>query len=414
MSLILPNNIGVVYPNNAFIYLNSFQNLQLSISSSTVNPGIYDIAYYLSSFNFVATTTGPTICPRGGQVAKTPAVIATEIQIMQLALSFNPNMNFYIFIDGTQYIDETGLQSQIQSDILAISNAYNSGQSVISGIYVDGFDFQANVGAGGNPSTVNPITKQNYSGLTFRNVQNLFQIGSSANGLTLAMSCTTPSGSVPPTPYSSGNMWLTNLPFVLSTAYTGAPANPLIFFQNQTVLIDKSLYGAGFSVSSSNISAYSATGYSSTQDFMNNLMILNSIYSSNFNYGLQVMLCVTANSVASYTSLGFFTAGSSTSAPSGIAETVFLLACWLGLDYICTAAYEDFYKSESNTATPPTLLVHQIFPFTNQYDDSSTYLYTPKGRLVVENQNTIGYKNNLYNEKCGLISIHSISFERIL
>jgi hypothetical protein len=123
-------------------------------------------------------------------------------------------------------------------------------------------------------------------------------------------------------------------------------------------------------------------------------MVLNSIYSSNYNYGIQVMLCITTDSVSSYNNQGFFNSGNGgSSIPTGVAETLYLLACWLGLNYVCTSAYKDFYFSET------TDLVHTVFPFSNQLSQNSVTLsiYNPEGKLSVLNQNTVSYSSNTSN-----------------
>lgn len=379
MALIIPSSREIIFPKNSLIFLNDFKKLSIPTISSP--PGIYDLAYYLSSFSYVATT-----------LKTDPITLEYEKQVMQLALSFNSNLNFYIYIDGSEYVDDILIRDQITEDITAINDAYNLEDNLVNGIYMTGFDFQTNFGAGHDPNTVNPDTGDNYSGLTFRDIQNFIQITCSSYSLELSFSCNSYSNSDPlaPVSYESGYMWVTNLPFVLKKTWKTIP-NPPIYFQTNTILIYTDLYGGNFNVSATvgNLS-YTASGYALTKDFMNNLMILNSIYSSNLNYNLKVMVCVTADSSASYVSPGFFTSSTPISQPLGIAYNVFLLTCWLGLDYICTSAYPDFYKSDSNTP-----FTNIIFPFEDSYNYSQ--YYTPKGKLVAINQSTIGYKNNLLN-----------------
>lgn len=378
MPLILPSSREVIFPKNSLIFLNDLKKLKVPTLSSPV--GIYDLAYYLSSFSYVATTK-----------KLDQDTLEFEKQVMQLALSYNPNLKFYIYIDGSEFVDSLGVQDLISSELLDISTIYNSSELLVSGVYVTGFDFQANFGAGHNPDEVNPITSEHYSGLTFRDVQTFLQITCSSFSLELSFSCNSVENPSPDADvsYSSGYLWVTNLPFVLKKTWKTIP-NPPLYFQTNTILICTDLYGGNFNVSTTvgNLS-YSASGYALTKNFMNNLMILNSIYSSNLNYNLKVMICVTADSVQSYLSPGFFTSGTALAPPLGIAYTVFLLTCWLGLDYICTSAYPDFYKFEEDDLT------NVIFSFEDGYN--YTQYYTPKSKLAVVNQSIIAYKNNLLN-----------------
>lgn len=350
--LVVPYNKTPFLPQNALMF---FNDISLMTLPNNVTPGVYDIAYYISSFKVVVLsqmTGGP---------------LNNQIRILQLAKQFSPNMQVYIRVDGNTILDQDSTQvngtplTQIKSAIDDIVLIYNSSNISVDGIYIDAFDFP-NVGYGADPA-LSP-TK---SGLSFRDIQLYTMSYLKKNNLLMAFSCV-------------DYQYATNLNFILN--YTWNPVgNPQISFNETDTLIYLDLYGSNFYVSGG-----FSTGYANQPDFMYNMLLLNSIRVDRRNLGLKLCLCVTAADSNSFTSNTFFTSAAPLGVKAvGIAQAVYRLATWIAADYICASAYPDFYLSETS-ASP---LFVKTFDYDQTYGD-----YNALGRIEAVSNKTLGYEIN--------------------
>jgi hypothetical protein len=490
--LVLPISKDSIYPDNFLIYLNDFSQL-IPYNALTGTPaGSADIAYYLSSFNFIMFN------PNAG-------VTNTNIQIMQETLTYNPNLVFYAWIDGKTIVDQANPtpNTQIINTISSITAEYNLNSILVGGIYVDNFEL-LNVGLG------------TLSGQTFRDAQISFLLETSRQGLQFALA--TPghyasstggiastggypfisnmqwilnliSDTLPTTvePYnattniptlssvnpnsivivttsgtvvinsvltslssgnvvykdSSGNLYVvlcdllttettvnynayTNVPtlssaanntvfsvstagtqtinsnnyqlklgdivikdnngafFVVSTYNSYNFSNNSIFFDSNCTIVDYTLYGYGLN------SVSAPVGYTDSTDFFSNLLLVNSILTNPFNYSCSFAMALTTNNYNSYTDSTFFSPSSAPAISTGAAQYFYNLATMLNATAVATAAYPDFYLTESGGE-----LVNSIFPFATvpATGNGNTYYY-PRSKLVTLNQSQLGFQSN--------------------
>lgn len=340
-------------PKNILIYLNDFTLLELDQNQT---PSIPDIAYYLSSFSCVYTISYDKVTQA--------TQYNNQIQIIQLAKSYNPTLQFYIYLNGDDIVDaappSASPTDQIDTLIQGVVANYNTTSSqTIQGIYYDNFEFD-NIGAG----------SISLSGETFRDCQQEALSISKLNNLSFAFAC-------------RDYAYVTNLDFILNDTYNpSVKKNKLIFFDSSVTLVTYTLYGTDITITGSSIA-----GYNSSSDFFYQMMTINSILTNTYNRGLQTCLAIAAHSPNDYINGLFFTnaANVPVATPAdGIAQNVFNLANWLSFTYIATSAYNDFYLSETVD------LLNYIFPF-----DATNYpLRNALGKLYIVRQGLAAYKSN--------------------
>lgn len=338
-------------PKNFLYYLNYFEYLIPSLTPGTAAYGSYDIPFYLSTFEYVITT--PKVDP------------LSDIQIMQTAYLYNPNMKFYAYIDGSQIVD-TSPNTPFEQLELLINNIifkYNvqTNQPIIQGIYIDNFEF-LNVGAG-------YTSKQ-----TFRDAQIYALMLTSQNDLSLAVSC--------PGKYNDnllgkgGYKYLTNLPYILNIAYDTSHVNPYLQLGSNFTIVDYTLYGYDFFNSSS------WTGYSLKQDFFNNVMLLNSILTNPFNSSCKFSMAITTRNANDYRSSTFFNNDLQVGG-TGIANIFYNVATLLNADSVATSSNSDFYKN----STPDLNMINVVFPF-------SSINYYPRSKMYTATQDKVAFQSN--------------------
>ena len=354
--LVIPYNKSSDLPQNLLIYLNDVGSMKLQNNQT---PGIYDIAFYISSFPVVVLKEMPV-----------GSLMSRQIEVIELAKQFNPTLEVFIALDGLTIVDQSESSAggspytQLRDKINYIADSYNSGSKNIDGIWITSYDFPT-IGFGVDPS-LNPSK----SGYTFRDCQLYAKAVLAQRGLNLAFSC-------------NNYQYVTNVKYVIDFNWRSQPASYLFFDEND-LLINTNIYGSNFSVSGSYVS-----GYASQPSFMFNMLLLNSIRMDKGNYGLRVCLCITANNATSYMSGAFFTSAVPLGQKAiGLAQAVYRLASWISSDYICTSAYSDFYLSEDVTSP----LYCNTFDFDTTYGD-----YSSLGKIISLNNRTLAYQNNSVN-----------------
>lgn len=349
---------------NSLIYLNDFSLLK--INNNQV-PTLYDIAYYLASFEVIITTP------------KTGDALVKEKNLIQMVQSFN-NSNgvktrFYMRIDGSTVmtpadpLDPSPTQ-QIYTDITLVIQNYtlSNGKKILDGIYIDYFNFP-NVHA----DTTNPNT--------FRDVQLQAQNVTGLNGLYLAFTCR---------PNEVGqSTWITctNLPLIINDVPSNRAVNQPLIFNSRSMLVALDLFGGDFHFTDNNINT--TTGWSSKPNFYFDILMINSIVVNTYNFNMQILLAVSARTAMDYASPLFFTPANLASgvlhvsaAGSGVAQMVFSLCYWLNYQYIATSASPTYYLDETDN------LINYIFAY--DIGQASQY-YNLRGVLKMYNQDVVKY-----------------------
>lgn len=498
MPVIIPSNKTSIFPGNFLIYLNDLAKLIPWSTMNTTPSGAFDIAQYLSSFDYVV------IEPR---ISADP-LLSQDINIMEQALLFNPRMKFYAYIDGKTIVDSPAPNdpnSQVVTIFNDINNNYNSSKMVMGGIYFDNFEL-LNVGKG------------SLSGQNFRETQ--LSIQREANRRNMFVAVSTPARYTPTAsmPYKGGYSFITNLPWVLniisnvlpsttlydasidtptmattasgqfyqvsvagsvilngvltnltpgnmiyknlagifSVAYSNmvAPTTisynaatntpPMATTANDTIMYVQTagnqiingtayylnagdavirdslgvlyyLSGGGSGVSTNmsnyylhlnntntiidyNLFGYSFSnnsnwsGYTSTNDFLSNILLINRIRLDVRNLGVKFSMAITTNSSTDYESNNFFTPGSNNIQGGPVlAQKFYNLATFLNADSVATSAYADFYASENPSSS---LMVSSIFDWDKNSGPLGTSYYYPLSEMISLGQGTVAYSAN--------------------
>ena len=163
-------------------------------------------------------------------------------------------------------------------------------------------------------------------------------------------------------------------------------SNLHLYFSERCTIIDLNLYGSAFNNNSN------WQGYSKTNDFLSNMLLINKIRLTRQNLGCKFSMALTTTNYVDYESNNFFTPGTNNS-PVGpvLAQRFYNLAVFLNADSVATSAFADFYKTE-NPAT--NLMVSSLFDWDTKTGPLGTSYYYPLSEMVSMGQGTVAYAAN--------------------